>query len=111
MIQIGQGAGRSAAGPTGGDDLHPEAGGLGSDQPGGPCLVPKDFWRLVTGTADEVSPAGDVLALDPAAPAELAAFRYGSKGSKVVEILDPGLPHPWPDCNVMALAMKLFDGN
>ena len=97
----------------GGDDLHPEAGGLDRTTRAAHVSfrTKVDYWRLFTGTADEAAQAVDVLALDPAAPADLAAFRYGSGGSSVVEVLDLGLQHAWPDWNVMALAMELFGTN
>ena len=38
-----------------------------------------------------------------------AATRYGGGGMAVVEVLDPGLGHAWPDWDVMALAGELFE--
>ena len=70
-----------------------------------------DYWRLATGTADVPAQAIDVPALDPQAPADLEAFRYTRPGATVAEILDPGLPHGWPDWNVMAVAVDLFARN
>jgi polyhydroxybutyrate depolymerase len=70
-----------------------------------------DFWRLVTGLEADPGQAVDVAVLDPGAPADLAAVRYGGGSATVVEVLDPGLGHAWPDWDVMALAGKLFEGD
>ena len=70
-----------------------------------------DYWRLLTGTETALGRPVDVAALDPEAPADLAALRYGQGGSTVVEVLDPGLQHAWPDWDVMALASELFERN
>ena len=95
------------------DDHLPAAGGL--DHTGLELHVSfrtkVDYWRLATGTADVPAQAIDVPALDPQAPADLEAFRYTRPGATVAEILDPGLPHGWPDWNVMAVAVDLFARN
>jgi polyhydroxybutyrate depolymerase len=70
-----------------------------------------DFWRLVTGLEADPGQAVDIVALDPAAPADLAAMRYGGGAATVVEVLDPGLGHAWPDWDVMAVAGELFEGD
>jgi hypothetical protein len=46
---------------------------------------------------------------DPAAPADIAAFRYTGADHTVVEVLDHGLDHDWPAWNVMAIAIELFE--
>ena len=70
-----------------------------------------DYWRLLTGSETAPGRPVDVQALDPQAPAGLAALRYGQGGPRVIEVLDPGLQHAWPDWNVMAVAAELFDRN
>jgi len=70
-----------------------------------------DYWRLLTSTETDPGQPVDVAALDPQAPADLAALRYTRPGSTVVEVLDPGLEHAWPDWNFMALASELFERN
>ena len=95
----------------GGDAKFPAAGGL--DETGREAhasfRTKVDYWRLVTGTEGAAAQAVDVLALDPSAPADLAAFRYDAGGPTVIEILDPGLEHAWPDWDVMAVAKRLFE--
>jgi poly(3-hydroxybutyrate) depolymerase len=114
VTQLQQGTPVSALLVQGGQDARlPAAGGLDETtrESHVSFRTKVDYWRLVTGTADETAQAVDVLALDPAAPTDLAAFRYGSAGSRVVEVLDPSLEHAWPDWDVMAVAMELFDRN
>ena len=93
------------------DDRLPAAGGL--DHTGRESHVSfrtkVDTWRLATGTGAAPAQALDVLALDPQAPADLEAFRYTRPGTTVVEVLDPSLPHAWPDWDVMAVATELFE--
>ena len=50
-----------------------------------------------------------MAALDPQAPADLEALRHSGGDATVVEVLDPGLEHAWPDWDVMALAAELFE--
>jgi poly(3-hydroxybutyrate) depolymerase len=114
VIQLQHGRPTSALLVQGGADDHlPAAGGLDHTlrESHVSFRTKVDYWRLVTGTADEPARVVDVVDLDPAAPADLAAFRYGGQGLSVVEVLDPGLGHAWPDWNVMALAAELFDRN
>ena len=114
VTQLQQGRPVSALLVQGGlDDRLPAAGGL--DLTGRESHVSfrskVDHWRLVTGTAEVPAQAIDVLALDPLAPADLEAFRYTRRGATVAEILDPGLPHGWPDWDVMAVATQVFERN
>ena len=114
MIQLQEGTPVSALLVQGGLDARlPAAGGL--DETGARAHVSfrtkVDYWRLVTGTATAAGPAGRRAALDPQAPADLAALRYSQAASTVVEVLDPGLDHAWPDWDVMALAAELFERN
>ena len=113
VIQLQEGAPTSALLVQGGSDDHVPANG-GLDQTGRESHVSfrtkVDYWRLVTGTAADAARPVDVQSLDPGAPADLAAVRYGRAGPIVVEVLDPGLGHAWPDWNVMAVAAELFGG-
>jgi len=113
-VQLQQGTPVSALLVQGGLDDHlPAAGGLDHTfrEAHVSFRTKVDYWRLVTGTANAAAEAVDVLALDPLAPADLAAFRYIQAGLSVVEVLDPGLEHGWPDWDVMALAAELFERN
>jgi len=93
------------------DDHLPAAGGL--DHTGRESHVSfrskVDYWRLAAGIEAAPAQALDVASLDPQAPADLEAFRYTGPGMTVVEVLDPGLPHGWPDWDVMAVAAELFE--
>ena len=85
-----------------GEPLPPPAGRTGG--------VPSDAeLSVLTGLGTDPGQAVDVAALDPAAPSDLAATRYGGGAATVVEVLDPGLGHGWPDWDVMALAGELFE--
>ena len=96
----------------GGDAKFPAAGGL--DETGREAhasfRAKVDYWRLVTGTSAAAAQAVDVPALDPNAPADLEALSYDAGGPTVIEILDPGLEHAWPDWDVMLVAKRLFEG-
>jgi poly(3-hydroxybutyrate) depolymerase len=97
----------------GADDHFPAVGGLDhtARESHISFRTKVDYLRLLTGNATAVAQPVDVLALDPNAPAELAAFRYSQGRPTVVEVLDPALHHAWPDWNVMALAAELFERN
>jgi poly(3-hydroxybutyrate) depolymerase len=112
-VQLHEGAPVSALLVQGGGDAKfPAAGGL--DETGREAhasfRAKVDYWRLVTGTSAAAAQAVDVLALDPNAPADLEAFSYDAGGPTVIEILDPGLEHAWPDWDVMLVAKRLFEG-
>jgi poly(3-hydroxybutyrate) depolymerase len=112
VIQLHQGAPISALLAQGGlDPRAPAAGGL--DETGRESHVSfrskVDYWRLVTGTATAAAEPVDVLALDPGAPPDLAAFRYTDAGLSVVEILDPTLGHAWPTWDLMAVVADFFE--
>jgi hypothetical protein len=68
-----------------------------------------DLWRLATGTEQVAGEAINAQDFDPAAPADIEAFRYTGFDHTVVEVLDPGLDHDWPAWNVMAIAIELFE--
>jgi poly(3-hydroxybutyrate) depolymerase len=110
--QIHEGAPVDALLVQGGQDpAVPAAGGL--DESGRRVHVSfrtkVDYWRLATGTESTPPEPVDVRALVPDAPADLVAVRYSNDGSTVVEILDPGLGHAWPEWNLMAVAAELFE--
>jgi poly(3-hydroxybutyrate) depolymerase len=112
VIQLDQGTPVSALLAQGGLDLRaPAAGGL--DETGLESHVSfrtkVDYWRLVTDTATAPAEPLDVLALDPTAPAEVAAFRYSNAGLTIVEILDPTLTHAWPTWDIMGVIAEFFD--
>jgi poly(3-hydroxybutyrate) depolymerase len=114
VTQLQEGAPVSALLVQGGLDDHlPAAGGLDHTARESHLSFrgKVDTWRLVTGTGASPAEALDVAALDPQAPADLAAFRYTRPGATVVEVLDPTLPHAWPDWDVMAVAAELFARN
>ena len=112
VIQLDQGAPVSALLAQGGLDARaPAAGGL--DETGLESHVSfrtkVDYWRLVTDTATAPAQPFDVLALDPNAPADVAAFRYSNAGLTVVEVLDPTLAHAWPTWDLMAVVADFFE--
>ena len=112
VIQLDQGTPVSALLAQGGLDWRaPAAGGL--DETGLESHVSfrtkVDYWRLVTDTAAAQAEPLDVLALDPTAPADVAAFRYSNAGLTVVEILDPTLAHAWPTWDIMGVIAEFFD--
>ena len=112
VIQLDQGTPVSALLAQGGLDLRaPAAGGL--DETGLESHVSfrtkVDYWRLVTDTATAPAEPVDVLALDPNAPADVAAFRYSNAGLTVVEVLDPTLAHAWPTWDIMAVMAEFFE--
>ena len=93
------------------DPKLPAAGGL--DETGREAHVSfrtkVDYWRLVTGTGAGTPQPVDVPAAAPTAPSDVAASRYTAAGLTVVELLDPHLGHEWPDWDVMALMVQLFE--
>ena len=114
VTQLQEGTPVSALLVQGGQDPRlPSAGGLDETRREAHVSfrTKVDYWRLVTGLETDPGQAVDVAALDPGAPADLAARRYGQGGAAVVEVLDPRLGHAWPDWNVMALAGELFEGD
>jgi poly(3-hydroxybutyrate) depolymerase len=114
VVQLQEGTPTSALLVQGGADDHlPALGGLDhtARESHVSFRTKVDYWRLLTGNATAVPRPVDVLALDPNAPADLAAFRYSQGSPTVVEVLDPTLLHAWPDWNVMALAVELFERN
>jgi poly(3-hydroxybutyrate) depolymerase len=111
VIQVHEGSPpRALLVQGGGDPRLPVLGGL--DETGRESHLSfrgkVDYWRLATGTAAVAAQPVDILALDPAAPPDVAASRYDTGDASVIEVLDPGLEHEWPDWNVMAAAVDLF---
>ncbi len=68
-----------------------------------------DFWRLVTGTETVTPQAIDLVSLAATAPADAVGLRYAQGGLTVVEVLDPNLGHAWPDWDIMAVMVELFE--
>lgn len=112
VTQLDRGAPVSALLVQGGlDPRAPAAGGL--DETGLESHVSfrtkVDYWRLVTDTATAAAEPVDVIALDPNAPADVAASRYSNAGMTVVEVLDPTLGHAWPTWDIMAVVVEFFE--
>jgi poly(3-hydroxybutyrate) depolymerase len=112
VIQLDQGTPVSALLAQGGvDPKAPAAGGLDETEREAHVSfrTKVDYWRLVTGTETATPRPVDVLALDPTAPADVAATRYSRGGLTVVEVLDPNLAHAWPAWDIMAVMVELFE--
>jgi poly(3-hydroxybutyrate) depolymerase len=112
VIQLHQGTPVSALLAQGGLDVRlPAAGGLDDSgrESHASFRAKVDYWRLVTGTEAVTPQPIDVLALDPTAPADVAAARYTHAGLTVIEVLDPNLHHAWPDWDIMAVMVELFE--
>jgi hypothetical protein len=93
------------------DSRAPAAGGLDASELEAHVSfrTKVDYRRLVTDTATAPAQPLDILALDPSAPADVAAFRYSNAGLTVVEVLDPTLAHAWPTWDLMAVIAEFFD--
>jgi poly(3-hydroxybutyrate) depolymerase len=112
VIQLDQGTPVSALLAQGGlDPKLPAEGGL--DETGreshASFRTKVDYWRLVTGTETATPRPVDIPALAPTAPADVVASRYTHDGLTVVEVLDPNLPHAWPEWDIMAVMVEFFE--